>query len=87
METVEILDSKGKDALFCEEKCPICAKGRLSKKGFYHALLKLEMAVTGGGCPYCKAREEVFGVRGDELLDPEVKATRIAEKRLPSTQA
>jgi hypothetical protein len=34
------------------------------------AFLKVELLVTYGGCPWCRARQRAYGVRPDEPLPP-----------------
>jgi hypothetical protein len=54
------------DADFCESHCPVCTRAR---KGNAVAkfLQKIEMAVTGGGCPAGRDRLKKYGVRPDQL--------------------
>jgi hypothetical protein len=53
------------DADFCESRCPVCTRAREG-----HALAKLfqkiEMALTGGGCPAGRDRQRKYGVKPDE---------------------
>jgi hypothetical protein len=57
------------DAEFCESHCPVCTNARKGNRiaGF---LQKLEMALTGGGCPAGRARQKKYGVKPNE---PRVK--------------
>jgi len=59
-----------RDAEFCQSRCPVCTRAR---EGHWLArmFLKIEMAVTRGGCPAGKARKEKYGVGPDEMLPPE----------------
>ena len=54
------------DAEFCESHCPVCTNARKGNKiaGF---LQRLEMALTGGGCPAGRARQKKYGVKPSEL--------------------
>jgi len=54
------------DAEFCESKCPICTRAR---KGARWAVLlqRIEMTLTGGGCPAGRARQKKYGVRPNEM--------------------
>jgi hypothetical protein len=53
------------DAEFCESHCPVCTRAR---KGHIIAafLQKLEMTLTGGGCPAGRARQRKYGVKPNE---------------------
>ena len=53
------------DADFCESHCPVCTNARKGNKiaGF---LQKLEMTLTGGGCPAGRARQKKYGVKPNE---------------------
>ena len=53
------------DAEFCESRCPVCVnarKGNALAKFFQ----KIEMALTGGGCPAGRDRQKKYGVKPDE---------------------
>jgi len=60
------------DAGFCELKCPVCTRARKGNPvaKFFQ---KLEMALTGGGCPAGRDRQRKYGVKPDEPL-PETPA-------------
>lgn len=49
---------------FCEKWCPICVRAR---KGIRWArwMQRLELALTGGGCPWGRARQKKYGVPPD----------------------
>lgn len=55
------------DPDFCQKRCPICTRAREGNRvaGF---LQQIEMAVTGGGCPWGRARQKKYGVRPDQPL-------------------
>lgn len=53
------------DAEFCESRCPVCTNARKGN-AFARLLQKLEMALTGGGCPAGRARQKKYGVKPDE---------------------
>ncbi|HPO37199.1 MAG TPA: hypothetical protein PLU38_11165 [Kiritimatiellia bacterium] len=55
------------DAEFCESRCPVCTRARRGNR-LAKLLQKLEMALTGGGCPAGRARQRKYGVRPDEPL-------------------
>ncbi|HRT30197.1 MAG TPA: hypothetical protein P5527_10420 [Kiritimatiellia bacterium] len=57
------------DAEFCESRCPVCTRARRGNR-LAKLLQKLEMALTGGGCPAGRARQRKYGVRPDEPLPP-----------------
>ena len=54
------------DAEFCESKCPVCTRARKGKK-WAVVLQRIEMALTGGGCPAGFARQKKYGVRPNEM--------------------
>ncbi len=54
------------DAEFCESHCPVCTKARRGSK-LARFLQKIEMALTGGGCPAGRARQKKYGVKPNEL--------------------
>jgi hypothetical protein len=56
------------DTDFCESKCPVCTNARKGNK-LAQWLQKLEMLVTGGGCPAGRARRRQYGVRPDEPIE------------------
>ncbi len=55
------------DADFCESHCPVCTAARRGN-AFAKILQRIEMALTGGGCPAGRARQKKYGVRPDEPL-------------------
>jgi hypothetical protein len=63
--------SKLTDAEFCESRCPVCVSARRGGK-IAAFLQRLEMALTGGGCPAGRARRRKYGVAPNE---PRVKQT------------
>jgi len=54
------------DADFCEARCPVCTNARKGNK-VAAFLQKLEMTLTGGGCPAGRARQKKFGVKPNEM--------------------
>jgi hypothetical protein len=54
-----------KDPDYCESKCPVCTRARKGNR-LAALFLKIEMAVTGGGCPSGKARTKEYGVKPNE---------------------
>ena len=54
---------------FCEKRCPVCTRARKGQR-LARAFLKVELMVTFGGCPWCRARQRAYGVRPDEPLPP-----------------
>jgi hypothetical protein len=53
------------DAEFCESHCPVCTharKGNALAKFFQ----KIELALTGGGCPAGRDRQRKYGVKPGE---------------------
>ena len=53
------------DAEFCESRCPVCTRARQGN-AFAAFLQKLEMALTGGGCPAGRERQKRYGVKPNE---------------------
>mgnify|MGYP000889431686 FL=1 len=53
------------DAEFCESRCPVCVNARKGNK-LAIGLQKLEMFLTGGGCPAGRDRLKKYGVRPNE---------------------
>ena len=53
------------DAEFCESRCPVCTNARKGN-AFAAFLQRLEMALTGGGCPAGRARQKKYGVKPNE---------------------
>jgi hypothetical protein len=52
---------------FCESRCPICTRARQGRR-LARVLQKLEMLLTGGACPWGRARQKRYGVRPDQSL-------------------
>jgi len=52
---------------FCERQCPICTSARRGSH-FAAVLQKIELFLTGGGCPWGRARQRKYGVRPNENL-------------------
>ncbi len=61
------------DAEFCETQCPVCTRARQGRP-VARFLQKIEMALTGGGCPAGRARLKKYGVKPDEKIPPERRA-------------
>jgi hypothetical protein len=55
------------DPDFCEKRCPICTRARAGN-ACARFLQRIELALTGGGCPWGRARQRKYGVRPDEPL-------------------
>ncbi|MDA3923239.1 MAG: hypothetical protein PF904_00890 [Kiritimatiellae bacterium] len=55
------------DAEFCEKRCPICTRAREGKP-IAVFLQKIEMFLTGGGCPAGKDRQKKYGVKPNEKI-------------------
>lgn len=53
------------DAEFCEARCPVCVNARKGNK-LAVWVQKLEMLLTGGGCPAGRDRLKKYGVRPNE---------------------
>jgi len=53
------------DAEFCESPCPVCTNARKGNK-IALFLQKIEMTLTGGGCPAGRARQNKYGVKPNE---------------------
>jgi hypothetical protein len=53
------------DAEFCESYCPVCTRARKGHS-FAKFLQKIEMVLTGGGCPAGRARQKKYGVKPSE---------------------
>jgi hypothetical protein len=53
------------DAEFCESHCPVCTNARRGN-AFAKLLQKIEMALTGGGCPAGRERQKKYGVKPSE---------------------
>jgi len=59
---------KGLDAEFCESCCPVCVNARKGNR-IASFLQKIEMSLTGGGCPAGRDRQKKYGVRPNEKRD------------------
>lgn len=53
------------NAEFCESHCPVCTRARKGH-AFAKLLQRLELALTGGGCPAGRDRQRAYGVKPDE---------------------
>jgi hypothetical protein len=53
------------NAEFCESRCPVCTRARKGH-AFAKLLQRLELALTGGGCPAGRDRQRTYGVKPDE---------------------
>jgi hypothetical protein len=53
------------NAEFCESRCPVCTNARKGNV-FAKFFQKIEMALTGGGCPAGRDRQRKYGVKPDE---------------------
>jgi hypothetical protein len=53
------------DADFCEERCPVCTRARAGA-GWAKVLQRIEMRLTGGGCPAGRDRQKKYGVPPDQ---------------------
>lgn len=53
------------DAEFCESRCPVCVNARKGN-ALAKFVQKIEMALTGGGCPAGRDRQKKYGVKPDE---------------------
>lgn len=53
------------DADFCENHCPVCTRARAGNP-VAKFLQKIELFLTGGGCPAGRDRQRRYGVRPDE---------------------
>ena len=53
------------DASFCELKCPVCTRARKGH-AFAKVLQRIELALTGGGCPAGRDRQKKYGVKPSE---------------------
>jgi hypothetical protein len=61
---------------FCESRCPVCTRARRGHR-LARMLQKIEMALTGGACPWGRARQKAYGVRPDQQrTDLTTKAQR-----------
>jgi len=57
------------DAEFCETRCPICTNAR-DGRTWAKLLQRMELALTGGGCPAGRDRRRKYGVPPDKKRDP-----------------
>ena len=57
---------------FCESICPICGPARRGNK-VAQKLQAVEMKVTGGGCPWGRARQAKYGVPPTEPIPEEFR--------------
>lgn len=64
---------------FCEKRCPVCTRARKGHK-LAKTLQKIEMAVTFGGSPWCRARQRKYGVRPDQALPMNLEAKEQAKE-------
>lgn len=53
------------DAEFCESRCPVCVNARKGNR-FAKALQRIELFLTGGGCPAGRDRQKKYGVKPEE---------------------
>jgi hypothetical protein len=53
------------DSEFCEKRCPICTRARRGSR-IAKILQSVELLLTGGGCPWGRARARRYGVRPDQ---------------------
>jgi len=53
------------DADFCEYRCPVCTRAR-NGNVIAKVIQKLEMLLTGGGCPAGRDRQKKYGVNPNE---------------------
>lgn len=59
---------------FCEKRCPICTRARAGN-AFARFLQRIELALTGGGCPWGRARQRKYGVPPHEPLPQVPRST------------
>jgi O-acetyl-ADP-ribose deacetylase (regulator of RNase III) len=52
---------------FCEKHCPICTRARKGNR-VAKFLQSIELRVTGGGCPFGRARQRKYGVPPNEPI-------------------
>jgi len=67
------------DAEFCEKRCPVCTRARA---GHPIAILlqKIEMLLTGGGCPAGRDRLKKYGVRPNQPLPDDLSCDDLQKK-------
>lgn len=56
-----------RDPDYCEFGCPVCRGARRGNR-VARALQVIELRVTGGGCPWGRARKGKYGVNPDEPI-------------------
>lgn len=54
------------DPEYCEHGCPIC-RGARAGNPIAKFFQRLELILTGGGCPWGKARKRKYGVEPDQV--------------------
>jgi len=59
-----------RDPDYCEYGCPICRGARRGNR-LAKIAQKIELALTGGGCPWGRARREKYGVAPDQPVPNE----------------
>jgi hypothetical protein len=57
------------DPDYCEFGCPVCTGARRGSR-WAKLVQSMEIRITGGGCPWGKARERKYGVRPDKVVPP-----------------
>jgi len=67
------------DPEFCERRCPICTGARRGNR-LAKALQSVELLLTGGGCPWGRARARRYGVQPDQPV-PDSAAQNEAKER------
>jgi hypothetical protein len=55
------------DPEFCELRCPICTRARKGNR-LARLLQAIELSLTGGGCPWGRARQRKYGVKPNEPI-------------------
>lgn len=58
------------DPEFCESQCPVCTRARKGNR-LARFLQAIELLVTGGGCPWGRARRRKYGVGPAEPAPPQ----------------
>ncbi|HYP68151.1 MAG TPA: hypothetical protein VEP67_07840 [Thiobacillaceae bacterium] len=56
------------DPEYCEYGCPICTRARQPGHPVALSIEKIEMALTGGGCWWGRARKRKYGVQPNEPI-------------------
>ncbi len=59
-----------RDPDYCEYGCPICRGARRGNR-LAKIAQKIELVLTGGGCPWGRARREKYGVAPDQPVPNE----------------